>query len=338
MLGFSIYKEHYNQRYIEKLKKLDVKNVFISLHITEDLNDVHGLFEYLSFLKNQELNLIVDISPITFSIITKEQLKSYGISTVRLDYGFDINETVELYDEFKLILNASTITDEDIESLQNNGLDLSKITLMHNFYPKEETGLSIEYYHYLNLKLKKYGFKILSFIPGNKVLRGPIHQGLPTVEEHRNKNLLVSMYELCETCDEVFIGDIEITDESIDDLKYFINDIIPIRIIDKGLDPKFINTPLKIRKDSNHLNLRIEDSRFELKTENKILVKDASMRNKGTITQDNYKSQRYNGEIMITRVDLPAKENLNVVGHIHTDYIDLLNLSLNGKTIIFLES
>ncbi|WOO89530.1 MupG family TIM beta-alpha barrel fold protein [Mollicutes bacterium LVI A0078] len=335
MFGFSIYKEQYNQDYVESLKKIGITNVFVSLHVTEDLEDKSGIIDYLKFLKEQNLNLIVDISPVTFKILSVQELKSFNINTVRLDYGFDQYETKELYDQFNLILNASTITEKEISQYLDVGIKLEDVTLMHNFYPKEETALSKARYEQLNRKFKKSGFKILSFVPGDKVLRGPIYKGLPTVEDHRSQNFVANCVELLESCDEVFVGDIELSANSISDLEMLNRGVIPIRITNINLDQKFINTPLKIRQDSNHLNLRIENSRFELKTDTAIPSVNTLERPKGTITQDNLNSLRYNGEIMITRQDMPAKENLNAVASVRQEYLNVLDCDLNGKTIMF---
>ncbi len=335
MFGFSIYKEQYSQDYVDSLKKIGIKNVFVSLHVTEDLEDKSGIINYLNFLKEQDLNVIVDISPITFKILSVQELKSFNINTVRLDYGFDQYETKELYNQFNLILNASTITEKEIGQYQEVGIELENVTLMHNFYPKEETALSKSSYKQLNTKFKKYGFKILSFVPGDKTLRGPIYKGLPTIENHRYQNFVINCVELLETCDKVFIGDIELSTNSINDLEMLNRGVIPIRIINKNLDQKFMNTPLKIRQDSNHLNLRIENSRFELKTDTEIPNANTIERPKGTITQDNLNSLRYNGEIMITRQDMRAKKHLNVVATVREDYLNVIDCDLNGKTIMF---
>ena len=56
----------------------------------------------------------------------------------------------------------------------------------------------------------------MAFVPGDGVLRGPLQEGLPTVEEHRFHkedvllHLLSLHYDL--GCDKVAIGDIDVSD------------------------------------------------------------------------------------------------------------------------------
>ena len=54
----------------------------------------------------------------------------------------------------------------------------------HNFYPKQFTALSLESVREINRRLRCLGFDTMGFVPGNKELRGPLQEGLPTVEEH----------------------------------------------------------------------------------------------------------------------------------------------------------
>ena len=46
-----------------------------------------------------------------------------------MDYGFSYSEMKELHENFKVVLNASTINDETSQELEAVGFDLSEITV-----------------------------------------------------------------------------------------------------------------------------------------------------------------------------------------------------------------
>ncbi len=327
MLGFSVYSQDYDKDYIDKMVRSGIKDVFISLHVNEEINNKEKIVEFLNFLNGWDLNIIADISPIAFEVFTIEELKSYNITKVRLDFGFSLDQTIELSKDFELVLNASTVNEEEIIYLKEKGLDLSKVEFLHNFYPKVETGLSLEQFLNMNKVFEKYNIKISSFIPGDGKLRGPINEGLPTIEEQRDQDLLLNYLEMKKYCENIYIGDISIQDSSIEKIKNILDNKIYLEIENINLDEKFLNIPLKIRRDSNHLNIRIEDSRTILKTIESIKESNCISREKGFITQDNYLSKRYNGEIMISKKELPQRKNLNIVAKIknkHIQYIDYI--------------
>ena len=135
---------------------------------------------------------------------------------MRLDYGYSARETVEISRQFTVFLNASTITGKEILEWKNEGAELSRFVACHNFYPKPYTGLSGEKVKEINGWLKGFGLQTMAFVPGDGVLRGPLQEGLPTVEEHRFHkedvllHLLSLHYDL--GCDTVAIGDIDVSD------------------------------------------------------------------------------------------------------------------------------
>lgn len=337
MIGFSIYQQNYSLEYIKLMSESGFTDAFISLHVNEEISDKEAVSKYLSDLEQFKLNLIADVSPVTFKQFTIIELKNFRIDTLRIDYGFTINEIYELSKEFQLVLNASTLTQEDLCELKKLEFDFSKVTLMHNFYPKVETGLSLNQLKIMNEKYHKMGFKVLTFIPGDDEYRGPIFEGLPTIEEHRYKNPLTSYLELSKYCDKIFIADISITKNTIELLKIIKKGIVPIPIENIDLEEKFLNVPLTIRIDSNHLVLRIEESRFSLKTSKVIKPENVINRKKGAVTIDNELGKRYSGEIMIAKKDLSKRESLNVIAYIKDDYIDLIDHIENGMKIIFVK-
>ena len=107
------------------------------------------------------MKVILDISPAAFSKITLPP-----IYALRLDYGFSREEIVRLANEadYRIELNASTISEEDLRYLLNRGTRPERLRISHNFYPKPYTGLSHEEVLKKNLAFRKYGFKVAAFI------------------------------------------------------------------------------------------------------------------------------------------------------------------------------
>lgn len=336
MIGFSIYSQNYNIDYINSMISSGINDAFVSLHVNEEINNKFEIVKFLNILKEKNLNIIADISPVTFELFSIGELQEIGINKVRLDFGFTLDQTVKLSSDFNIVLNASTICEEDILYLKEKGMDMNSVEFLHNFYPKEETGLCSEQLMKMNEIFLKHKLKISAFIPGDGILRGPIYKGLPTLEEHRDNNFLYNYLHMKKYCDNIYIGDISLKPESLKQLKLLMNNVVAIPINNINLDESFLNVELTIRKDSNHLNIRIEESRTILKSINSIEPKNCMNRKKGVITQDNVLSKRYNGEVMIVKKDLPCKENLNVVGFVEQEYVNILDLlSPNYKIMLY---
>ena len=131
-----------NEQIIRKAIASGVEYVFTSLHIPEESGvDYHReVQKILSICKEGNLKLIVDVGPETFEklgIQTIEELEQFGISHVRLDYGFTAEETVRISRKFHVVFNASTITDENLAEWKLAGADFSQFAACHNFYPKQ---------------------------------------------------------------------------------------------------------------------------------------------------------------------------------------------------------
>lgn len=336
MICQSVYASHQDWQYLQTIANLGVKKIFTSLHIVEELVEPEQIKSFLTRLCSLNFEIIADVSPNTLQVLSLDQLQTYNITTLRIDYGFTEDEIVALSKRFKLILNASTLTDNILINLANKGLDLSKTSAMHNFYPQNETGLAREQFNQLNHMLRAFDLTICAFIPGDQVLRGPIHSGLPTLEEDRHTSPYLAYLKMRDQCADVYIGDPQISKMEMKMIIKAQADLItiPITSTDSKLLP-FVDTVLTVRQDSNHLVFRIEESRTTMASSSPIEVENADLRLQGTITINNHQALRYNGEVMINRVDLPANEERNIVGNIGSKYIDLTQIPLAGKKIIF---
>ena len=222
-LGISIYfgldntrKE--NMNLMKKAYDLGYKRIFTSLHIPEANYKVlkSEVSEFLKEAKKLNMDIISDISPNTFKFLGLEDmdlkgLKDMGIGTIRIDFGYTDEEIAKMSRNnygIKIQMNASTLTKDLIYNLKKAKTDFSNIDALHNFYPRIGTGISRECMIKMNKLLINNNLKVCAFVQSNNKKRGPIKEGLPTLEDHRNMDIQLAAEELYALgCDDIFIGD-----------------------------------------------------------------------------------------------------------------------------------
>ena len=173
----------------------------------------------LSLLSARGIALIADVGPRTCDLLGLERiedLRDLGLEYLRLDYGFSAQRVAELSGVFRIVVNASTVSSDEIASWREAGADVTRFAACHNFYPKPYTGLALEDIARVNLRLAALGFEIMAFVPGDANVRGPVFEGLPTVEAQRGRasKVALNMLELAHgaDCDIVLVGDPDLSD------------------------------------------------------------------------------------------------------------------------------
>lgn len=313
-----------NLEYIENSASFGGSLLFTSLHIPE-ARSLHLEDEFLQILKKSKecgLRTVVDISKGYY-----KRLASHGYDDyiLRLDFGFSLKEIAELSNIRSIQLNASTLDRDACNQLNQLGADFSHITACHNYYPRIETGLSLKLVRDRNIFFKSLGIETSAFICGESVRRGPLFQGLPTVEEHRAMDAIVSAQELYhEGCDIVLIGD---SMGSLGDLKALqtinkakasgITHLIPIKPLHISQDvEKVLSLKHQERMDPAEYVVRSGEAKGVY---NHIPEQNTVDRPAGSVTIDNYLYGRYMGEVQITKRDLPADARVNVIGEASDD-------------------
>ena len=346
MLGFSIYlnrdltADDYN--YILAMRNAGLTTIFTSLHIPEDDPKVilKRLAELTKWSKNLETAVIADVSEsgmarLGLTLENEEQIESLGLSGLRIDDGVSPATVAKLSQKMPIALNASTINEDDVTALREHGANFENLQAWHNFYPRPETGLDSNWLKAKNDWLHHMNLETMAFVAGDAVLRGPIHAGLPTLEKQRGENPLAAMLELRRlACDHVFIGDASLSPQMIDSFKNYIKQQIITLRIDKNL-PELFNSEWHNRPDVARDVVRLTEGRsrqlFDVAPQG-----NPEARSKGTITCDNKLYLRYQGELQITKRDLPADEKINVLGHVVAEDLPLLNQIGAGQSIIFI--
>ncbi|NWQ39707.1 DUF871 domain-containing protein [Bacillus sp. EB106-08-02-XG196] len=333
MIGISFYlNDSLAEERIKLAGKMGVKRAFTSLHIPEESGDlVNRAMNLLQCAKEAGIEVYADVSlktPGHLGLDSLFDLKSLGVSGLRLDDFFENELILKLAGEFKLALNASIIFEDDIRALLDGGLKASQLLAWHNFYPRIETGLSDWFFQKQNELFKKYGIPVSAYIPGDGEKRGPLFEGLPTLEEHREMDPFLATMELFHyDVSDVYIGDPAVSEDL---LKKLIdldqNHRIEIRI--QG----FQEGEFKLRPDLSRDVRRFMDTR----SVEPILPENTSERWLGSITRDNDRYGRYRGEVQITLCDLPADERVNVVGKVIEEDIVFLSYLKPGQKVKFI--
>lgn len=330
MLGISSYFKDLDYAYLEAASKIGAKYLFTSLHIPEeDLSKLdQEMPKFLKEVKRLGLELVPDISPATFEKLGVEandyqSLKELGFTSLRLDYGFDDFEIVKtLLKDFDLMLNASVVNEQYILDAKAAGVDFANISVLHNFYPKTETGLSLEYFKSINEVFIRHDIRIMAFIPGDELKRFPLYEGLPTVEKHRQCNPYVAAVELIHDCGitDILIGDSKAYLETLHYIEAYMKDSvmhIPA-FFNKQVSDMYDRT-FEVRKDLSENVIRMLTPRIP-----EIPVSNNGARVRGAITMENALSGRYSGEMQICKKAFPMDARTNVLGFIHPDYVDLV--------------
>jgi len=347
MLGLSVYLSEpiENQReYILKLSKKGFRSIFTSLHIPEDNPSVYKerLIELGKIAKSNGLELVADISPKSMDYLgytwdSAQELLNWGLTGLRVDYGISEEDIAALSKKMQVALNASTITKESLARLKSLGLNIDAVEAWHNYYPRPETGLDRLEFREKNQWLKSEGIKTMAFIPGDKILRGPLYKGLPTLEDHRYQSPFAAFYDLIlnEEIDKILVGDFQLSEKSLNQFqKYNEEGYLSLRAKAYTVDKKILHSLESIqtnRWDSARDCIRSMESReYGLIGTELLDPFNTIEREIGSITIDNVQYGRYRGEIQITKQPLQADEKVNVIGKIIPEDLLLLSLIKGG--------
>ncbi len=335
--GLSVYVSAFKQqrRLLDTLKGQQIP-IFTSLHIGEEVTEsyVKEVEDMCQWLHRNEFYIIADVSPLTLNRFNEPSLaslvKRLHIDNLRLDFGFQEKDLMNLED-IDVTYNASTIGSEMPQQ--------SGALYMHNFYPRPETGLDADLFNQLNKQVKEAGGQTLAFISGDEIKRGPLNEGLPTLEAHRYVAPYAQFIDLVKTykLDSIFVGDSLISPYQLELILTYLDDgIIRLPVDFTEANKTLLNKPFTVRVDSPKGLIRVQESRQYAQPGKHIAPTDTTSRPRGTITMDNERYKRYSGEVQVMRHDYPADERVNVIGQLAKEYLPLLDNLKNGEPFIFI--
>ena len=378
--GISIYPGLDNTReenleLVRSAARLGITRIFTSLQIPETDRDsfTSQLQELLQLSAALDMDVISDVSPASLELLGMKDfslphLCRRGLRTLRLDDGFTPEQIAVLSRNdcgISLQLNASVLDEYALRELQRQHCRLDRLEALHNFFPRENTGLSEEFALCKTRLLQSYGIKTGAFVPSLARPRSPLKAGLPTLELHRETSFSFALRHLAAMgMDCIFIGDSLPDEQELSQLASLEGSAVT-------LSPEWLpeTTPderelcrhtFTARQDEARDVLRTSDSRrltAELLKKRQAAesrqtagTKSAHLpspslaphssqclpRPAGTITLDNCLYQRYQGELQITKTDLPPEPRCNVLGRLSDTEQKLLKYITPGRKFRFI--
>ena len=317
--------------------KYHIKRVFTSLHIPETnvITLQNELQEILYLAQSYDMEVISDVSPNTLKLLNlpaldPDKLHRLGIDTIRLDFGYSPEEIAHLsHSQLKMQFNASTITADFLHKLQAYDTDFTHIDALHNFYPREGTGLAISTFKRQNKLLRKYNIPVGAFIPSYNRPRSPMNKGLPTLECHRYQKADFAMRHLTLLgVNSIFIGDSLPTEKEIKALSEISTDFITLKAKclthDKFVQDLLTDTIFTARIDAAKTAIRTQESRNLCKSY-QINPEYIASRKIGAITIDNLNYARYMGELQIITQEQNCDHKVNTIAQIIDSDLTLLD-------------
>ena len=338
-IGRSLYLSETDDAMLQSMD-LEGRAVFLSLHRQEEMNErfAEDMKGFLKTLNERHCRIIADVSKHTLKAFEvremNELIELLSLFAVRPDYGFEIEEINETAKRHTVVINASTMREEELRQLSNR----QNILAMHNFYPRPETGLDEDQLKEKTEVLHSLGMKAAAFIPGTDPKRGPLKEGLPTLENHRYIPSYAALVDLVihYDMDEVFIGDPKIDPEELARMDCFLGDgtiELPCQLL-SGYESLY-DRVFTCRIDSPSSLIRAAESREYSMTGNTIVKAEHTVpRVRGSVTMDNEAYLRYCGEVMITRKDFPEDVRVNVIGMVSPEYLSLLDCIRGGSQFV----
>lgn len=305
--------------------------IFLSLHISEEFCETYcqQARQLCHLLAAQDFRVIADVSVKTLNQFGCKDLTELAedlrLWALRIDYGFSAEEIEAMAEKMPIVLNASTTSPADARRILSRG---SKVFALHNFYPRPETGLDEDLLMETTLRLREAGLNVQAFIPGDTHLRGPVFEGLPTLEAHRHCLPSAAFVDLSLRfgVEEIFLADPGLSEKEQRRIALFCETgIIPIPArLDEGWQHLY-DKPFTCRIDSPKWLIRFQESRTYSCQGNLVQPKNCIPRNRGCITVDNANYGRYSGEIQMIRSPLTADDRVNMIGHVPENALLLMD-------------
>lgn len=348
--GLSLYPDFYSFEVLEKrlrfAAKLGFTRVFTSIQLgvlgfenTQDevSDDFKKLFK---LCKDLGIKIHVDINDVMFkqlgcTLDNLQPLVDLNIDVIRIDGGFNFEEIAQLSQNKQGVLIEDNTYAPDFNQLRIDTVkrlgNLKQYRACHNFFPRNDTGLGFEDALRIGQGFKDAGIDCGIFI-GSLESPNDLNKagfGVPTIEEHRTRPAHISFSELRNTgiFDAIIFGDSMPSDGELEEVSRVAQmNHVEIEVwLDKDLDPKLksilTETRLYARADQPPHVIRATQTRKKLD----IPVRNTINRNAYSITVDNCRLNRYEGEMQIMLKDLPFDPAVNVVGQVKPTCKRLLN-------------
>lgn len=336
-LGVSIYPGHASEKeykeYLMGASQAGFTRVFTCLLSAGEKNGeklvaFKRICEYAGTLG---MEVIADVSPAVFQEhkLSIEDLKFFSelnLKGIRLDLGFSGNEeSLMSYNPYnlKIELNMSGGT-RYLDTILSYCPNKKNLYGCHNFYPHRYTGLSREHFFNTSRYFKERGIKTAAFISSQNASFGPwpIHEGLCTLEEHRNLPIEVQAKDLFNTdlIDVVIIGNCFPNRNELTALSHLDKDILTLKVelIDQlpEVEKKIILEELHFnRGDVSSFMIRSTQSRLRYEGHEFKLFNPQPIK-RGDLLMESSLYGRYAGEVQIALKNMENSGRTSVIGRV----------------------
>lgn len=364
----AIYPHHIDDTYKDKVSetvslafKHGFNEIFTTLHLPEySLDEQFSCFEIIAEeTRKYNLDLMVDIGGNFIKQLLNDEdklnkIKESKLDFIRLDYGYNLEQVKKLYNLLKVrgfVINASMYTKKQIDETIVAFKDIDpniEIRAFHNFYVRKESGLDDLFATKQDSYFEEYNIPIYYCIPTHSNPRGPVFEGLCTIEKHRYLPLKDIITDLVVNHDlkAFLMADEWLNEEEFNEVETVLN---KLENKDNKILVEFFETASNSEKDivlGKHIfrydsplsNIRSRSSRQMAEFASSIDPSNTIERKAGYITVDNSLYKRYSGEMQVILKDMDKDERVNVVAKLvnNDDVYKLLQFK-NNKEFIFIE-
>jgi hypothetical protein len=345
------YTEEAIQEYLLCARQYGYSRIFTSLHIPEaDRQKV--LQEFILMTQHARqlgFSITADISPASYEALgiapgNTDALVGLGIDTLRLDFGFNLEETIQFMKKNNLAieLNASIVDEATLYTILDAGIDPARLRACHNFYPRPETGLSYRLFAEKSRIFQRYGITVAAFLASQHNPRGPIHLGVPTLEQHRYMNPVTAAkhFLASQLVDAVLFGDPFASPEELSGVasldEGYIELTVEIKPDISSLERDILFARHTNRNDPGEHVIRSQEARGLCR--GSVIKRLPLPRPCGAVTIDNEDYLRYMGELQVVCHELPLDVRTNVVAQVVQEELFLLDYIHPGVSFCFKEA
>ncbi len=347
-LGISIYPDRSEHdevlAYLERAADAGFSRIFSCLltmkggpdKVRRDYTQINARAHELGF------EVVLDCNPAIFNElgVTYKDLsffKEIGADGVRLDMGFTgLEESIMSFNPEGLSIELNMSNNVHyLDTVMDYQPDPNRLVGCHNFYPHDNTGLTLEHFERCTARFRRYGLQTAAFVTSqadNTFANWPVTCGLPTLEMHRKMplHLQVEHYIALGGIDDVIISNCYPTDEELACLKD-----LPKNMVSFGIElvDQIPDVERSIVLDELHFNrgdvcasaLRSTQSRVKYKGHNFELFNAPKQIMPGDVIIESSEFGHYAGELQVAKMPMENSGMSNVVGHIPEEELFLLD-------------
>lgn len=345
-LGVSIYPSQSSfedmRDYLDTASRLGYTRIFTSLlEVTGDTAEVVSKFKNI-IQHGNSLNMAttIDINPNLFKQlgITYDDLSFFndlGAAAIRLDEGFTGYEEAKMtYNPYNIKIETNISRGQHyIDMVWDFGPNPRNLIGSHNFYPQVRTGLEQGYFVDTTKRYKQYNLETSAFIDGDTGKLGPwpLADKMVSMEAQRQMSSTsqVQLLKQLNVIDNLFISSslLEASElETIRDAYLTPYPVLEVELSDSisDLEKKIVTEEIHLyRGDFSGYMIRSSQPRVKYAKES-VPAHNLNDIQVGDIVIGNDSFGQYKGELQVALKPWTNDGHYNVVGHVKTSNVPVL--------------